>query len=38
MIYLWGRRVGLWRNRFRPLTVGHLEAVIERRQWFEPLA
>ena len=34
--YWWGRRIGLWRKRFVPLTVGHLDAVIERRQWFDP--
>jgi len=34
--YWWGRRIGLWRTRFAPLTVGHLEAVVVRRQWFEP--
>lgn len=36
MYYLWGRRIGLWRNRFKHLTIGHLNGVIERREWFEP--
>jgi len=34
--YWWGRRIGLWRKRFASLTVGHLDAVIARRQWFDP--
>jgi hypothetical protein len=36
--YLWGRRFGLWRNRFKPMTIAHLTEVIERGRWFEPNA
>jgi len=29
-------RLGFCRNRFPPLTIGHMTAVIERGKWFEP--
>jgi hypothetical protein len=34
--YYWLEKFGLFRNRFRRLTIAHLAAVIERGMWFEP--
>lgn len=34
----WGRRLGLGKQRWKPLPVNHLVKVVEQGKWFEPHA
>jgi hypothetical protein len=35
--HYWISKLGFSRRKFRRLTVGHLIAVIERGEWFDPI-
>jgi hypothetical protein len=34
--YFWAMRLGFCRNRFSPLTIRHMAAVVAHGKWFEP--
>lgn len=36
VLYAWARRFGFRDRRRKSLAVGHLIAVVEKGQWFEP--